>query len=137
MSHLKCRPVHMHPGPVVVAEPLQVLLCVCSQNRALQFSVYCGIAEEREGKKSETNSDQDSASRDSGFDANLATKPQRSECGSRLIQQRVMTRLQNLSELSAEAEACGINNPNNTLHSTLQVFPSCSPSNSVTKKTFN
>lgn len=43
----------MHPGAVVVAEPLQVLLCVRSQNRALQFSVYCGIAEEREGKKAE------------------------------------------------------------------------------------
>lgn len=37
----------MHPRAVVVAEPLQVLLCVCSQDRALQFSVYCGIAEER------------------------------------------------------------------------------------------
>ncbi len=37
----------MHPGAVVVAEPLQVLLCVCSQDRALQFSVYCAIAEER------------------------------------------------------------------------------------------
>lgn len=37
----------MHSRPVVVAEPLEVLLCVCSQDRALQFSVYCGIAEER------------------------------------------------------------------------------------------
>lgn len=36
----------MHPGSVVVAEPLQILLCVCSQDCALQFSVYCGIAEE-------------------------------------------------------------------------------------------
>ena len=47
MLHLKCRPVHMHPGAVVVAEPLQILLCVRSQDRTLQFSVYCGIAEER------------------------------------------------------------------------------------------
>lgn len=46
-SHLKGGPVHMHPGSVVVAEPLQILLCVCSQDCALQFSVYCGIAEER------------------------------------------------------------------------------------------
>lgn len=45
--YLKCRPVHMHPRAVVVAEPLQVLLCVCTEDRALQFSVYCGIAEER------------------------------------------------------------------------------------------
>lgn len=46
-SYLKGGPVHMHPGSVVVAEPLQILLCVCSQDCALQFSVYCGIAEER------------------------------------------------------------------------------------------
>lgn len=46
-SYLKGRPVHMHPGSVVVAEPLQILLCVCSQDCAFQFSVYCGIAEER------------------------------------------------------------------------------------------
>lgn len=45
--HLECRPVHMHVGAVVVAEPLQVLLCVCTQDRALQLSVCCGIAEER------------------------------------------------------------------------------------------
>lgn len=37
----------MHPWTVVVAEPLQVLLRVCSQDRALKLSVYCGIAEER------------------------------------------------------------------------------------------
>lgn len=47
MSHLKSRPVHMHPRAMVVVEPLQILLCVCSQDCALQFSVYCGIAEER------------------------------------------------------------------------------------------
>lgn len=46
-SHLKCRPVHGHPWAMVVAKPLQVLLCVCSQNGALQFSVYCGITKER------------------------------------------------------------------------------------------
>lgn len=46
-SYLEGGPVHMHPGSVVVAEPLQILLCVCSQDCALQFSVYCGIAEER------------------------------------------------------------------------------------------
>ena len=45
--YLKCGPVHMHPRAVVVAEPLQVLLCVCTKDCALQFSVYCGIAEER------------------------------------------------------------------------------------------
>lgn len=45
--YLKCGPVHVHSWSVVVAEPLQILLCVCSQDRALQFSVYCGIAEER------------------------------------------------------------------------------------------
>lgn len=42
--YLKCRPVHMHSRAVIVAEPFQVLLCVCSQDRALQLSVYCGIA---------------------------------------------------------------------------------------------
>lgn len=47
-SYLKHRPVHVHPWAVVVAEPFQVLLCVCSQDRALQFSVYCGIAEGEE-----------------------------------------------------------------------------------------
>lgn len=47
MLHLECGPVHMHLGAVVVAEPLQVLLCVCRQDGALKFSVYCGIAEER------------------------------------------------------------------------------------------
>lgn len=47
MLHLKRRPVHMHPRAVVVAEPLQVLLRVCSQDRALQLSVYCGVAAER------------------------------------------------------------------------------------------
>lgn len=47
MLHLKCGPVHMHPRAVVVAEPLQVLLCVCSQDGALQLSVYCGVAAER------------------------------------------------------------------------------------------
>lgn len=46
-SNLKGGPVHVHPRPVVVAEPLQILLCVCSQDCALQLSVYCGIAEER------------------------------------------------------------------------------------------
>lgn len=51
MLYLKCRPVHMHSRAVVVAEPLQILLCVCSQDRALQFSVYCGIAEERKMKQ--------------------------------------------------------------------------------------
>lgn len=51
MLYLKGRPVHMHPGAVVVAEPLQVLLCVCAQDRAFQFSVYRGIAEEEEGGK--------------------------------------------------------------------------------------
>lgn len=45
-SYLKGGPVHMHPRSVVVAEPLQILLCVCSQDCALQFSVYCGIAGE-------------------------------------------------------------------------------------------
>lgn len=54
MLHLKCRPVHMHPGAVVVAEPLQVLLCVCSQDRALQLSVYCAIAEERKVEQTGT-----------------------------------------------------------------------------------
>lgn len=34
----------MHSRAVIVAEPFQVLLCVCSQDRALQLSVYCGIA---------------------------------------------------------------------------------------------
>lgn len=38
----------MHPGAVVVAEPLQVLLCVGAQNRALQLSVYCAVAVEKE-----------------------------------------------------------------------------------------
>lgn len=45
--HLKCGPVHVHSWAVVVAEPLEILLRVCSQDRTLQFSVYCGIAEER------------------------------------------------------------------------------------------
>lgn len=45
--HLKYGPVHVHSWAVVVAEPLEILLRVCSQDRALQFSVYCGIAEER------------------------------------------------------------------------------------------
>jgi len=52
--YLKCRPVHVHLWAVVVAEPLQVLLCVCSQDRALQFSVYCGITEERKMEQIET-----------------------------------------------------------------------------------
>lgn len=46
-SYLKGGPVHMHPGSVVVAEPLQILLCVCSQDCTFQLSVYCGIAEKR------------------------------------------------------------------------------------------
>lgn len=46
-SNLKGGPVHVHPRSVVVAEPLQILLCVCSQDCALQLSVYCGIAEKR------------------------------------------------------------------------------------------
>lgn len=45
--HLESRPVHMHVRAMVIAEPLQVLLCVCSQDCALQFSVYCRIAEDR------------------------------------------------------------------------------------------
>lgn len=45
--YLERGPVHMHSGPVVVAEPLQVLLCVCAQNRALQLPVYCAVAEEK------------------------------------------------------------------------------------------
>lgn len=46
-EYLECRPVHMHFRAMVVAEPLQVLLCVSSKDSTLQFSVYCGIAEER------------------------------------------------------------------------------------------
>lgn len=45
--NLERGPVHVHPRAVVVAEPLQVLLRVCSQDRALQLSVYRGIAVER------------------------------------------------------------------------------------------
>lgn len=45
--YLERGPVHMHSGAVVVAEPLQVLLCVCAQNRALQLPVYCAVAEEK------------------------------------------------------------------------------------------
>lgn len=41
----------MHPGSVVVTEPLQILLRVCSQDCALQLSVYCGIAGERKGEQ--------------------------------------------------------------------------------------
>lgn len=48
----------MHPGAVVVAEPLQVLLCVCAQDRAFQFSVYRGIAEEEEGGKKKQKMEQ-------------------------------------------------------------------------------
>lgn len=67
--YLKCRPVHMHPGAVVVAEPLQVLLCVCSQDCALQFSVYCGIAVERKMEQIVTMK----APEESWGAANLAT----------------------------------------------------------------
>lgn len=67
--YLERGPVHMHPGPVVVAEPLQVLLCVCGQNRALQLSVYCAVAEEEKRREG--------TSRDSGaFGANLAAELQ-------------------------------------------------------------
>lgn len=92
----------MHPRAVVVAEPLQVLLCVCTQDRALQFSVYCGIAEER---KSGTNSDDESARRDPGVLPIWPQHPQCTKCGLRVIQHWVMTRLQCLPEFSAEAEA--------------------------------
>lgn len=54
--YLKRGPVHEHPGTVVVAEPLQVLLCVGAQDGAFQFSVDCGVAEERRnGTSSETH----------------------------------------------------------------------------------
>ena len=43
--YLKRWPIHMHLRAVVVAEPLEVLLGVGPQDGALQFPVYCGIAE--------------------------------------------------------------------------------------------
>lgn len=100
--YLKRWPVHMHPRAVVVAEPLQVFLCVCSQDRALEFSVYCGIAEER---KSGTKSDNESARREPELLPIWPHKPQCSKCGLRVIQHWVRTRHQCLPEFTAQTEA--------------------------------
>lgn len=38
-AHLKLGPVHLHAGAVVVAEPLQIVLRVDSEDAALQLTV--------------------------------------------------------------------------------------------------
>lgn len=119
MLYLKGRPVHMHPGAVVVAEPLQVLLCVCAQDRALQFSVYRGIAEE-EGKKKGTNSDNESARRDLGVLPTWQTGPTMyfqiwAERDPTLGHGKtgVSPRVSLLTPKPSTAEVFGPNNPNN------------------------
>lgn len=54
MFYLKCWPVHGHPWAMIIAEPPQVFLCAYGLNRALQFSVYCDIAEERRAEQAVT-----------------------------------------------------------------------------------
>lgn len=112
--YLERGPVHMHPRPVVVAEPLQVLLCVWRQDGALQFSVYCAVAEER--REMEQMVRRERARREPGSAANLAREPTmwfkfcywaRSNVGSR---QDWSVSLSFLLKLSA-AEVFGPNNP--------------------------
>lgn len=90
--YLERGPVHMHPGAVVVAEPLQVLLCVCSQNRALQLSVYCAVAEKKK--------QHEGTSGDLGLSMPIWQQNSRAS-----------------KSCSAESEACGVNNLNNKLNS--------------------
>lgn len=92
----------MHPRAVVVAEPLQVLLCVCAQDRALQFSVYCGIAEER---KVEQIVRMNVPEETGGVLPIWPQSPQCSKSGLRVIQDWVMKRLQCRPEFSVEADA--------------------------------
>lgn len=44
--YLKLGPVHVHTRAVVVAEPLQVILCTGRGDGAFQVSVHCGVTED-------------------------------------------------------------------------------------------